>query len=170
MKLRTLFLFVILAVISVFAAINWSAFTAETTLSLGFGAVRAPLGLVMLGITAFLAVLFAIFAVFIRTSTLLETRRCERELQAMRELADNAEGSRFTKLRELLESETQGLRDVDGESRAEVLARLAQLENALTLAIDQSGNSLAASVAELEDKVERWALLKTPTPPAGNSP
>jgi uncharacterized integral membrane protein len=155
MKLRTLFLLIFLAAIGVFAALNWSTFTAPTTLSLAFGTIQAPLGLVMLGLTVFLTVLFILFAVFIQTSAFLETHRHERDLQAMRELAEHAEASRFTKLQEALEKETQRLADMDKESRAEVLTRLNQLESVLNSAIEQSGNSLSAYIGELEDRLQK---------------
>ena len=109
----------------------------------------------MLGLTVFLTVLFILFAVFIQTSAFLEVHRHERDLQAMRELAEHAEASRFTKLQEVLEKETQKLADMDKESRAEVLARVNQLESVLSSAIDQSGNSLSAYIGELEDRLQK---------------
>jgi uncharacterized integral membrane protein len=157
MKLRTLFLLMILAATSVFAAINWSTFTAPTTLSLAFGVIQAPLGLVMLGLIAFLTALFILFTVFIQTSAFIEVRRHERDLQAMRELAERAETSRFTKLQEYLGGEAQRLADMDKDSKAELLARLDQVEKALSSTIEQSGNSLVAYIGELEDKVEKAA-------------
>lgn len=66
-----------------FAAINWGAFTTPTTLSLLFGFVQAPLGLIMLGLTALLTFVFLLFAVFLQTSALLDIRRRERELQSI---------------------------------------------------------------------------------------
>ena len=95
MKIRTLFLLIVVVVIIVFAALNWSAFMAPTTLSLGFATVQAPLGLIMLGLLVFLTGLFLVFVVYLQTSSLLETRRHARELQANRELADQAEASRL---------------------------------------------------------------------------
>jgi len=163
MKLRTLFLLIVLAAVSVFAALNWSSFTVPTTLSVGFGAIQAPLGLIMLGCTAFLTALFILFLIFIQISGFMEFRHRERELQAMRELAERAEASRFTQLHEFLEKETARITDLDKESRAEVLARLDKLESALSSAIDQSGNSLAAYIGELEDKLEKGGL-QSPDP------
>jgi uncharacterized integral membrane protein len=155
MKILALFLLVCLAVVCVFAALNWGTFTTPATLSLAFGVVQAPLGVVMLGLAAFLTAVFLLFAVFLQASALLDARRSEKELQAMRELAEQAEVSRFTKLQELLEKEAQKLTDADRESRAEVMVRLDKLESALNSTIEQSGNSLAAYIGELEDKLER---------------
>lgn len=155
MKLRTLFLLLLLAAISVFAAINWATFTAPTTLSLVFGSVHAPLGLVMLGLTAFLTLVFILFLVFIQTSALLEVRRSGRELQAARELAENAEASRFAALQGVIEKEMQKISDTGRQSCAEVLARLDKLDGSLSSAIEQSGNTLAAYIGELEDRLEK---------------
>ncbi len=164
MKMRTLFLLVLLGVIGVFAAVNWSTFTTPTALSLVFGTVQAPLGLVMLGLIVFLTVLFILLAVFMKTSALLDFRRHDRELQSMRELADHAESSRFTILQELFEQETKRRANVEQHSRAEVLARLDKLESALGSVMEQLENSIASYIAELEDKMERTAGQKSPSP------
>jgi hypothetical protein len=160
MKIRTLFLLVGLAAVIAFAALNWSAFTAPTTLSLAFGSVQAPLGLIMLGLTAFISALFLLFAVFIQTSALIEARRQERELKALRELAEHAEVSRFTTLNEQIEKEVLRLEDMIKESKAETLGKLDQIENALISAIEESGNTLAAYIGELEDRLEKRADQK----------
>ena len=155
MKVRTLFLLLTVAAIAVFTALNWSAFMAPATLSLGVANVQAPLGLVMLGLVAFLAALFLVFVVYLQTSVLLEARRYARELQASRELAGQAEASRFTELRGFLEAELTRQAGLDAESRVVVLARLDQLDRDLRTAVEQSGNTLAAYIGELEDRLER---------------
>lgn len=162
MKLRTVFLLIGVIVVAVFAAINWGAFTTPTTLSLLFGAVEAPLGLIMLGLTALLTVVFLFYAIFLQTSALLDARRHERELQSMRELAEREESSRFTKLHQFFKEETQKLFDMSKESRTEILGRLDQIDTNVKSAIEQSGNSLAAYIGELEDKLEKMAPGSSP--------
>ncbi|MFA6900897.1 MAG: LapA family protein [Desulfurivibrionaceae bacterium] len=158
MKLRTLFLLLAVVAIASFTALNWSAFMTPTTLSLGVADVQAPLGLVMLGLLALLTALFLIFLVYLQTSVLLEARRHARELQANRELADQAEASRFTELHEFLELEMKRQASLDAESRAVLLARLDQLDRDLLSAVEQSGNTLAAYIGELEDRLEKGRL------------
>jgi uncharacterized integral membrane protein len=126
MPLRTVVLLVILVAVAIFAALNWSAFMAPTTLSLGVAQIQAPLGLIMLGLVAVLTTLFLLYVVYLQTSVLLEARRHAKQLQVQRELADQAEASRFTELRTYLES------------------RLSELEN-----------SLSAHIGELRDRLER---------------
>jgi energy-coupling factor transporter transmembrane protein EcfT len=155
MKPRTLLLLVILLAIAGIAVLNWNTFIAPSDLSLGVTTVRIPLGLVMLGLLVLLTVLFLLFVVYLQSSALLETRRHSRELQAHRELADQAEASRFTSLRSFLEAELSKQTSLDAESRAAVMARIGQLEHAVRESVEQSGNSLAACIGELEDRLEK---------------
>jgi uncharacterized integral membrane protein len=162
MKFHTIFLLLVLAVIAAFAALNWSVFIAPTNLSLGFTAVQIPFGLVMLGLLVFLTAIFLMFVVYIQASALLETRRHSRELRANRELADQAESSRFTELHAFLEVELTKQADLNAESKSNVLARIDQLEHDLRSFMEHSENTLAAYIGELEDRLE-----KTRNPPTG---
>jgi len=58
--IRALVFTVILVLVGLFALINWTAFAALTPLSLGYTTVQAPLGLIMLGVLVFFAVLFMV--------------------------------------------------------------------------------------------------------------
>jgi uncharacterized integral membrane protein len=104
MPFRTLLLLLLLGALALFVAVNWTAFITPTTLSLVVGSVDAPLGLIMLLITGVLAAIFLGYAFYLQTSVLLETRRMARELATQRQLADQAEASRFTELKATVES------------------------------------------------------------------
>ncbi|OGB23616.1 MAG: Signal transduction histidine kinase [Burkholderiales bacterium RIFCSPLOWO2_02_FULL_57_36] len=155
MPIRTVLLLIVAGAIAVFAALNWSAFMAPTTLSLGVTDIQAPLGLVMLGLIVLLTMLFLVFVVYLQTSVLLEARRHAKELQVNRELADQAEASRFTDLRGYLEAELQRVAERDTETRTAVLGRLDEVDGNLRGMIEQSGNTLAAYIGELEDRLDR---------------
>jgi type III secretory pathway component EscR len=155
MRLRTLMMLIVLGAIAAFAAVNWTAFTTPTTLSLVFAVVQAPLGLIMLAIAALITVLFLVFVVYLQTSVILETRRYGRELQSQRELADKAEASRFTELRGFLDAELSTLAARVAEIKSGTDTRLDQLERDLRASVEQTGNTLAAYIGELEDRVER---------------
>ena len=155
MKLHTLLLLLILAAIAAFAALNWNIFITPTDLSLGVTNVQMPLGLVMLGLLVFLTILFLVFVVYLQTSALLENRRHSRELKANKELAGQAEASRFTELHNFLEAELLKQANLNAESKSDVLARLDQLEHDLRTLIEESGNTLAAYIGELEDHLEK---------------
>lgn len=157
MYLRTLLIVLALGALALFTAVNWSAFTAPTTLSLIFASVEAPLGLVLLGIVVLLAALFLIYVAYLQSSVLLETRRHARELHSQRELAEHAEISRIHDLRSFLESQLQTLGKQTEQSKAELSALMNQLESELRQSIEQCQNSLAASMAELDDRLEHGA-------------
>ena len=154
MKLSTLLLLLILTVIAAFAALNWSTFITPTELSLGFTTAQVPLGLTMLGLLVLLTILFLGFAFYLQASSLLETRRHTKELQASRELADQAEASRFNELRNFLEAELLKLTNLHAESKSETNAKVEQIEHNLRTTIEHSGNTLAAYIGELEDRLE----------------
>ena len=143
---RALAFFLVLVLVGLFALLNWDAFSALSPLNLGLTTVQAPLGLIMLGLVAFLCVLFTVWVVTMQASSLMEARRQTRELAAQRDLADRAEASRFTEL------------------RTELMARLDRMQSDARIAIEQSSNALAAQVGELEDRLVRERLLGSPPP------
>jgi uncharacterized integral membrane protein len=155
MYLRTLLLLIFLGAIATFAVVNWGAFTTPTSLSVVFATVQAPLGLIMLGLAAILTVLFLVFLVYLETSVIIEARRSARELRAQRELTEQAETSRFTELRSFLEDELPKLAGQTAELRANVQTQLEGLDQNLRSAVEQAGNTLAAYIGELEDRLER---------------
>ncbi len=138
---RAIVFVLLLVLVGLFALLNWTAFTALTPLSLGFTNVQAPLGLMMLGLVAFLCVLFAVWVISLQATSLMDARRQTKELQAQRDLADKAEASRFTEL------------------RAALMARLDRLQDESRVTLDQNSNAVAASLGELEDRLERANLL-----------
>jgi len=157
MYLRTLLIVLALGALALFTAVNWSAFTTPTTLSVIFASVEAPLGLVLLGLVVLLAALFLIYVVYLQSSVLLETRRHARELHSQRELAEHAEISRLHDLRSFLESQLQNLGNQIEQSKAELSAGLDRLEGDLRQSIEQCQNSLAAAMAEIDDRLEHGA-------------
>ncbi|TFH41688.1 MAG: LapA family protein [Lysobacterales bacterium] len=162
MKIRTIFLLLVLIAIAVFAMLNWNAFMMPTTLSLGVAVVQAPLGLVMLGLLVFLTALFLLFVAYMQASALFETHRNERDLRANRELAENAEASRFTELRVFLEAEMKRQADLHAESRVVIIERVDQLDRDLRSALEEAGNTLGAYIGELEDRLEGGAKIIQP--------
>lgn len=155
---RVLFLIAVVLLIGVFALLNWPAITAPTTLSLFFTTVQAPLGLVLLGLLMALALVFMAWAITTQASTLIEMRRHTRELNAQRELADKAEASRFNELRTFLAAELQRVAQTSYEVRRELLARMDRLQEDTRRGQEQQANSLAATIAELDDRLGRGDL------------
>jgi hypothetical protein len=154
MKVRALVLIVVLGLFLAFMILNWATILAPTTLNLGIAEVNAPLGLVLLGMITLLTALFLIFILYLQTSVLFEARRHAKELQTNRELADKAEASRFTELRQFMDAEIQKQATLQAESKSALLTKLDALNADIHRAIDVSGNSLSAYIGELEDRLE----------------
>ena len=131
MYLRTLLIMLVLGALILFAAINWTAFVSPFKLSVVFTTVEAPLGLVLLGIVGLLTLMFLIYLVFLQSSSLLESRRQARELQKVALQNENAQ--------------------------AALMAKLEELERGLRSTMEQSVNSLAAYMGEIDDKLEKAA-------------
>lgn len=138
---RAIAFFLILLFVGFFALLNWDVFAAPTPLSLGVATVHAPLGFIMLGLVAFLCVLFTVWVISLQAAALVESRRQTKELQAQRDLADSAEASRFTEL------------------RTHLLMRLDAMQQELRTVSEQNGNAVAAHLGQLEDRLERARLL-----------
>lgn len=98
-----------LILLFIFAAVNWAALTAASSLSFLFFRVDAPLGVVLLGFALAFALLLLGYAAVQRTAMLVEARRHAQETKALRELAESAEASRLAALRTQLEEATNGL-------------------------------------------------------------
>ncbi len=155
MKLPTLFISITLVLLALFAWLNWPAFTTLTPLTLGFVDVSAPLGLLMLGATAVVSVLFLAYILFLQAGALLEARRTAKDLHSHRELADKAEASRFTELRAFLDLELRKLEAQGAAAQRELSVRTEQLEQRLQADLSESTRTVAAYLGEIEDKLDR---------------
>ncbi len=157
MNLRafSLTLVLVLVLLAAFAALNWAAMAAPVPLSLGFVDVSAPLGLVMLGVTAAICGLFIVYIVLLQAGVILEARRLTKEVKAQRELADTAEASRFTELRTLLETELRRLEAQGAATSREFGARIERSERGMQDRLAETTGTLSACLGEIEDKLDR---------------
>jgi len=124
--------------------VNWSVFAASAKVSLVFTSIELPMGLVMLGILTLIALPFGIYSAVSWSAILLEFRRQAKELTAQRTLADQAEASRFTELRSVIHEELERL-----------AGRMTQMHDAFRAEIRENANSLAATIGELDDRIQR---------------
>jgi len=142
---------VALFLLAVFTLANWSVLSAPATLSFIVFEVDGPLGVIMLGVTLVLVALFVLYALTLRTSMLMESRRHSQELQAQRTLAETAEASRLSELRTQIEQEFAQLRG----AIAATDTRMDAVEQSMKQSLDEAANGLAALVGEMDDKIDR---------------
>ena len=152
-NIRTLFLFLTIGLIALLAVFNWTALNTPTTVSLGVTEVEAPLGLLLLALTGLMAVFFVAYMLWIQGTVLLEARRHAKELQTQRDLADKAEASRFTELRGVIEA-------LHAHEHQELMGRLDALEARVLSRAQESDNSTAAYVGQLESQVQRLGQVR----------
>jgi hypothetical protein len=157
-RLRTLLLLLVLGLVAAFVTLNWSAFAAPTPLDLLVTRVEYPLGLVMLGVVGAVTALYVVFAIGVETRALWEARQQARELAGQRRLAESAESSRYAELRRFFEEELGTLRSTPPPG-SDLSERLDRMETRLSRDIERAGNTLAAYVGELEDRLLRGAHL-----------
>ena len=153
MNWRTLSIALVLVLLALFALLNWGAFAAPTELNLGPTSVQAPLGLVMLSVTALLCGLFVLYVIVQQAGAIVESRRYAKELQSQRELADKAEASRFTDLQNYLSGELGQLRERSAEQTAQADQRVAQMEQRLLQKLEESTRVLSAYVGEVDARL-----------------
>jgi hypothetical protein len=158
MRFRSVPLILVLLATAVFAVMNWTALSQPTTLSLGTRSIEAPIGMVMLGFMLLLLGAFMIYALSMHGTLMTDSRRSARELAVQRDLADKAEASRFTELRNFMSAELLRVSQSEDQMRQAILARLDALEQHSRTMMMQSANSLAASIGELEDRIERGTV------------
>jgi len=151
MRIRTVFLVLVLALIGVFVAINWPAFTAPTRLSLVVTQIDVAVGLVALGFVSLVLLSIGIYLALWRSTILLESRQQAKELQTQRALADQAEISRIAQLRETILHEMEQLG-----------VHITQIQTDLRAEIRDSSNSLAATIGEIDDRMQRLLGAKVP--------
>jgi len=162
MRARTALLLLILAALAIFTALNWTVITTPTQIYLVFARIDAPLGVILLAVTAGVTLLYGVFLTLIETSAMLDTRRYARELQAQRQLAETAEASRYTELKAYLQGEMASLRTLAGGKSDDVIARVNHAEEQLRGEIERASNTLTAYFAELEERLNRG---ERPAPP-----
>ncbi len=157
MRTRSILLILGIVLMTAFVALNLEEFNRLSSLSLGFASVQAPLAMIMLMALAVALLIFLLFSAYAKSAYLIENRRTSRELKTQRELADKAESSRFTELHHYLAAESHAMADREALGAQRLDERLVRLQADLESRIEESGNTLAAYIGELEDRLENAA-------------
>lgn len=133
MKVKTLVFIALLIFVAFVVYLNLPAMTAPTTLSLLVADIEAPLGMLMLAMVVLMTFVFLSVIVMMQIGFNAERQRLSKALEAQRLLANEAETSRIHELREFLQTSFAHINTT----------------------IEESSNSLSASIGEFEDRLER---------------
>lgn len=153
MRARLIVLIVAILVVAGFGALNWSEFVRPTPLSFGVFVMEAPLGLILLSVLGVTLLAFIISSAHTQTVNLLDNRQHAKELQAQRDLADKAEGSRFTELRTHLDAQMREIHQRETIAATELEKAVAQGQRELRSQLEQLNRTLATRLGEIESRV-----------------
>lgn len=147
----TLILLVALC-IGVIYFFNWEELNTFSTVSIGFTTMQAPLGILILGLFSIICVLFLAYILWLHSTVIVDYHRHTKELKHHRELADKAEASRFSELREfLIKQHTEG--------QQALLRQMEELEDHIYRRVDDSDNSTAAYMGQIEDQIRQTTAV-----------
>jgi uncharacterized protein HemX len=141
MRLRLLIVLGLVALLATFVAFNWPVFATPSVLSFGLISFEAPLGLAMLALTVIITLFFAVYMAIWQGKILMHERHQAKQLQTQRNLADEAEASRFIELGKSMRAEFEQLS-----------AQLTQSQSETGQHMQDSVNSLAAMLGEIDDR------------------
>lgn len=153
MRTRGILFIVAILLVAAFAALNWSEIARSVPLSFGFFVMNAPLGAILLGLLAIGAVAFALSSAAIRTQALVDSRTHHKTLEAQRTLADKAEASRFTELRQHLDAQLRELRERDAIAATEFQKAMVNSQRELRTQLELMNRTLAARMSELDQRL-----------------
>lgn len=152
MRARLILLVLAILAVAGFAALNWPEVMRSTPLNFGVFAMDAPLGAILLGLLALGLVAYLISAGLLRSQMMITENRYTRDLQAQRELADKAEASRFTELRQYLDSHFREGNQRDAVVSTEFEKSMLQSQRDLRAQLDQMNQALTRRLSELEGR------------------
>ena len=159
--------FIVLAVLvtAVIASLNWGEFTRAEPLSFGLFTATVPVGVTMLVLLGVVLLVFLVSSAIQESRYLLDHRRHTRALHAQRELAEKAEASRFTDLRQHLDSHLRDTRQRESLMATEFEKRLMQSHQELRAQVERMHQKIAARLDAMDARAPS-ALVRSDTAPA----
>lgn len=170
MRARLLFVVVAILLVAGFAAQNWPEFLRTSPLTFGVIVEEASLGLILLGVFAVTMLVFLISSAMQDSRYVMESRRHAKSLQAQRDLAEKAEVSRFTDLRQQLDTHLRENRQRESIATSELEKAMLQNQRELRSQLETMHRTLDGRLTELESRLEARLERFQPTPPADLPP
>lgn len=163
--------FIVLAVLvtGIIASLNWPEFTRPEPLSFGIFTATVPVGATMLVLMGIVLLVFLVSSAIQESRYLLDHRRHARALHAQRELAEKAEASRFTDLRQHLDNHLRETRHRESMMASEFEKRLLQSHHELRAQVERMHQMIAARLDGLDTRAGA-PVLRTETAAAPADP
>ena len=146
--------FIVLAVLvtAIVASLNWPEFTRAEPLSFGLFTATAPVGVTMLVLMGIVLAVFLVSSAIQESRYLLDHRRHTRALHAQRELAEKAEASRFTDLRQSLDTHLRDTRHREAVMATEFEKRLLQSNQELRAQVERMHQMIATRLDAIDTR------------------
>jgi hypothetical protein len=152
MRGRVLFIVLAVLVTAAVATFNWPEITRSQSLDFGLFTTTAPLGLILLVILGLVLAVFLVSSSIQESRYLLDHRRHSRALHEQRELAEKAEASRFTNLREHLDNHLRESRHRESLMATEFEKRLMQSHQELRAQVERLHQMVASRLDALDTR------------------
>ncbi len=143
MRARLIILVLAILAVAAIAALNWPLFMRNEPLNFGVTSVQASLPLILLTILGITLLAFLISSATYERRHLVEYREHGKALQAQRDLADKAEASRFTDLRQHIDTQLRENRQREGLAAAEFEKVVSANQRELRAQLEQINRTLA---------------------------
>lgn len=153
MRARLVFIILAALVVGAIAALNWGEVTRTSHLNFGVVMADASLGAILLGAFLLTLAVFLVSSAIMESRNLLHWNRHSRELQAQRDLAERAESSRFTDLRQHIDTTLRETRQRDAIAGSEFEKSMLQSHRELRMNLENMNRSLMARLSELEARL-----------------
>ncbi len=156
MRPRSVAILIILFLTLLLAALNWTAFSTPTLLSLAVTEVYAPIGVLLLVVVGGLSVFYILLLARAESVALIEARRASKEVEKARKLAETGEESRLKEIRQLLADELDHLHAkldaVLGQQEQEELSDMLRRESEQVVErVDLAEKELRRDIREASD-------------------
>lgn len=173
MRARLLFLIVAIVAVAAFSAQNWAEIMRSAPLNFGPLVMAAPLGLILLSLLGLMLLVYLISSATHRTQHLMESRQHAKVLQTQRDLAEKAEASRFTDLRQVLDAHLRETRQREAVAGTEFEKALTNSQREIRNQLEQMNRGIASRLGEMEARLEakfdRGAVPPARRPELGRS-
>ncbi len=159
MRGRLAFIILAALVVGAIAALNWPEITRTSHLNFGVVMADAPLGAILFGAFLLTLVVFLVSSAIMESRNLLHWNRHSRELQAQRDLAERAEASRFTDLRQHIDTTLRESRQRDAIAGTEFEKSMLQSHREMRMHLENMNRALMARLSELEARLGDRGLV-----------
>lgn len=153
MRARLVYIILAALVVGAIAALNWPEVMRTSHLNFGIAGADAPLGAILLGAFLLTLAVFLVSSVIMESRHMLVSNRHRRELEAQRDLAERAEASRFTELRQHMDTTLRDTRQRDSLASREFEKSMLQSHRELRTHLENMSRAMMARLAEIESRI-----------------